>query len=116
MTPLSSQRFRQVFKRRFIELSALINFIVNCSFLGLGDDNYCTPQYPCGHGEGDCDSSADCEGYGAICGTCRDHKYPASVDCCFGKRPTFSKYTLTLLSPGRAGRNPPTAMFLPLLC
>lgn len=33
-----------------------------CPTTGVGAGNYCTPECPCAHGEGDCDSDEDCAG------------------------------------------------------
>ncbi|WP_428265881.1 FG-GAP repeat protein [Haliangium sp.] len=34
----------------------------SCPQVGNGGGNFCTPECPCVHGEGDCDSDADCAG------------------------------------------------------
>lgn len=34
--------------------------VAGCTDFGVGSSNFCTPECPCDHGEGDCDSDADC--------------------------------------------------------
>lgn len=49
------------------------------------DFGKCTPNFPCGDGEGDCDTSADCKG-NLVCGVnnCGASHDPLA-DCCTGK-------------------------------
>ena len=53
----------------------------------LGHDTYCTPEFKCGEGEGDCDSNNDCKS-GLICGTnnCKGSQFTPGDDCCYRHR------------------------------
>merc|ERR1719187_2602352 len=57
----------------------------------LGGDSCCTPSYPCGEGEGDCDSNSDCTG-DLQCGSnnCYDSGFDSTDDCCFNPVPGSS--------------------------
>ncbi|HKY38184.1 MAG TPA: hypothetical protein VJN18_19710 [Polyangiaceae bacterium] len=50
---------------------------------GLFSTSFCSPTCPCGHGGGDCDTSADCMP-GLVCGTNNGPQFgqPASWDMC----------------------------------
>lgn len=54
-----------------------------CSGIGLGTPDYCTPNCPCSAGEGDCDSHDDC-GPGTTCvqNVGAQFGYPANIDVC----------------------------------
>ncbi len=55
----------------------------NCG-ASLGDGSYCrNPNFPCGVGEGDCDSNAECM-MGLVCGSSNGEQFglPRTVDVC----------------------------------
>ena len=58
-----------------------------CYGVFVGDDNFCTPDNPCGVDEGDCDTDNECQA-GLLCDTdnsCPEYLGLASdVNCCFG--------------------------------
>ena len=55
-----------------------------CYVPTVGDEDFCTPEYPCGADEGDCDSNEECQSE-LFCGlnNCPNFLGVSSVlDCC----------------------------------
>ena len=48
-----------------------------------GGDSCCTPDQPCGEGQGDCDGNDDCN-TGLVCGNnnCMGSSFDSLDDCC----------------------------------
>ena len=95
--------FNDTFKHHWhiqlhICVSLSIVFISFCDFLERcnahkNDANCCTPEKPCGAGEGDCDSDSDCAG-NLKCGT-KNCKFANSAwsddfDCCITGKKKYS--------------------------
>ncbi len=63
-------------------------FFLDCHTPSAKDKECCSDDNKCQVGEGDCDSSSECEG-DLVCGrnNCKDfsHHWPSDYDCCQSK-------------------------------
>ena len=62
------------------------DFAVDCCYtVGLGGEDFCTTENPCGQDEGDCDSDDECQD-SLVCGShnCPDSlDFISDLDCCY---------------------------------
>lgn len=57
--------------------------VAGCPLGGIGTWDYCSPECPCGAGEGDCDSNSDCEtGLTCVTNVGSNYGWDSDVDVC----------------------------------